>query len=80
VNCSAAKVNQTGVGFLSIGQPQGTPKGVIMLFSGGGGSKLWSQEAKNDLAFSGQSNDKSIDQQAAKMASDFLAGLQQQGS
>jgi hypothetical protein len=79
VNCSAAKVNQTGVGFLSIGQPQGTPKGVIMLFSGGGGSKLWSQEAKNDLAFSGQSNDKSIDQQAAKMASDFLAGLQQQG-
>src|SRR5438067_8513027 len=27
VNCSGAKVNQPGVGFLSIGEPKGTPRG-----------------------------------------------------
>jgi hypothetical protein len=79
VDCSAAGVPQRGVGFLSIGQPQGSPKGVVMLFSGGGGSKLWSLEAKNDLAFSGQSDNPATDAAAAKKAAGFVDQVHRKG-
>jgi hypothetical protein len=65
---------------LSIGDPIGSNRGVLLFLSGGGGNKLWSQEAKQDLAFSGQGTaGKAIDQAAAKKASDFLMAFRQQG-
>ena len=71
--------DQTAQAVLDIGDPVGTPRGVLVFLSGGGGGKLWSQEARSDVAFSGQSQSKSTNEQAAKKAEDFLQGLRQQG-
>jgi hypothetical protein len=52
---------------------------MVVFFSGGGGRKLWFDEAKNDLAMSGQPASQTINQTAAKIATDFLHALQLKG-
>jgi hypothetical protein len=75
-------IGQDAKGILDIGDPSGQPRGLLIFLSGGGGDKFWSQEAKQDLRFSGGGGGgggKPIDQQAAKQGSDLLQGLRQQG-
>jgi hypothetical protein len=73
-------IGQDAKGILDIGDPSGQPRGLLVFLSGGGGDKLWSQEAKQDLRYSGGGGGgKPIDEQAAKQGSDLLQGLRQRG-
>jgi hypothetical protein len=84
LECRGVQVTCPGVqrparAVLGIGKPSGTPRGLIVFFSGGGGTQWWAREASNDLKFSGQSQSASIDQQAAQNADSLLADLQSKG-
>ncbi|HLB77943.1 MAG TPA: hypothetical protein VJO72_12995, partial [Candidatus Dormibacteraeota bacterium] len=81
--CTGVKVDCPDTGepakaILDIVEPTGSARGLLVFLSGGGGNKLWSQEAKQDIKFSGGQGG-GIDQQAAQQAESMLRGLQQQG-
>jgi dienelactone hydrolase len=67
-------------GAIDVGRPIGTPRGVLVFFSGGGGSKLWALSAEEDTQFVGGSRSGGpTDQEAARLATAFLSNLRAAG-
>lgn len=79
VQVTCPDVRRPARAVLGIGRPTGTPKGLIVFFSGGGGTQWWAREASNDLKFSGQAKSQAVDQQAAQNADAMLADLRSKG-
>ena len=78
VTCPYVQVAAKGT--LDIRRPLGNPRGVIVLFSGGGGNQFWQFGAQSDVQFSASSGSPGRSpQEAARLAADFLAGLRSDG-
>lgn len=72
-------VQQPDEAALDVVRPAGSPRGLVMFWSGGGGTKLWATEAENAEGTSSATGGHPVFEPAARKGKAFLYTLAQSG-